>query len=266
LFLASRKKNRAAERVKLNCQVTLISRRHEFSAISEDVSEGGFSFDSGFPWYFEPGEHLDITLSDGAFSCRMVGSIAHVSSIPDGWRYAVTFSGMTEASKSQLYLLLYDREPPLDPQLQGTASVFSVIAENLGRDRRATLTHERLLPRIAINLSFTDEEWGRVLIEDFNYQSVRLRFVDIRETPEQVTLPLPEGRTLHCELSRNLLDARRGVVNQGLYSIEDYQDLIADPACYQLIEQWMLSAREHAAAQQAIESMRTHFFSEQDWV
>ncbi|MDR1422610.1 MAG: glycosyltransferase [Coriobacteriales bacterium] len=266
LFLASRKQHRSSERIKLACRCTIISRHYDFTATTDDVSESGLSFISNFPWYFAPGERLDLVLSEGRYHCRMLASVVHVSSVDGGWRYALGFTGMTEATRQQLYLLLYDRHPISNPELQGAASVLSVIAENMGRNRRETLTHERLLPRLVLNLEFADEKWGTVLLEDFNYQSVRLRFQDLRETPEHIDLPLPDGGKLLCSLSRNLLDARRGVANEGLYVVDTPEILLDDPVCGAMIGEWMQRARQRAAELAEAARKRATYFTELDWL
>lgn len=198
-FMLSRPVYRMSERFSVRLPVQIWADGRKYQAVTQDISDGGFSFTAEEALYFKPDETYRAVIKGEAFDAQVEIRVMQVREKGHIWYYGVTAVPVDAENKSRYFRIIYDREPTLPKYITGSLSVFDDIYENIHRRLRAEAASKRKLPRIYAEGEAETEEIGRVEVKDFNYEYTALRFGDFpKDKIENLTLVIGNGVTIRC--------------------------------------------------------------------
>ena len=245
-FMMGRRNERMSESMTVDLPVRVDFEHKSYDARVVDVSEGGFAFvheGAIYLPYDEDNEAL-YTITDRDYKAVLKGRIATVKSIEDKgrrtrWKYSVAIMDMDEKNTAQYDQIIYDREHTLPKTLSKRSSYIGDIINNI--EKRVSgyqVSNTRHMPRIAADEETVAEDGTRVLIRDFSFEYVKLKFPDITDDkskgrkkllPERLVLFPGESYEMHCVFSGT---------DRNIYKVENYQELLETEAWKPKVEQW----------------------------
>lgn len=210
LFMTGRVDYRSSERFYAEIPIEFKTCGKEVTALTCDISEGGFAFLTDFPEFFDRSHKF--VLRDGKWEATVSGTVVHVTKKDNQWKYSVKLDEMSQDDREAYFEIVYDREPTLASEIKSTA------AKDLGvfiyRKQASTVESHRELPRIELNQTFRTLDGKEITVVDYNYH-----YVALKETPAQDELDVKFGTQI-LHLSR-----AKDVSARVLYEIRNWEEI-----------------------------------------
>jgi len=239
-FMMGRKAYRMSERFEAEIPVRLIYRGKQFSAVTKNISEGGFLFQLEHPAYLPDDESLDFTLRSDQYRADVKGRIVYINSSGNHWLYHVQLDPVTDEQNLREYLqLVYDRTHSLPKSMNIWVTAFDDIVNNASMRLEKQRSEMRALPRIQLDRFVRFEEGVSGTLVDFNFKYALIR--GMSEQVDQLTLVPRSGIRIQLENTKKPLTTP-GVV---LYAVTNWEELSASRAFQTLLEDWIF---EHEQA------------------
>lgn len=233
-FMLGREPMRNSERFIAEIDVKLSSDTQCIQTKTLDISEGGFSIRSPYPFYFDPEKTLDVQLQEKRWVAQMKANIVSVREIAGGWQYAYRFVDVSRQEMDHLYSILYNREPSLPTKLPDHVSTFEDLSLNVQRRFAKNTSFNRKLARIRIHETFFDDTLTNVELRDFNYEYMLVHGTD----RPKIELDLEGGLVLKGEFSRE-----QGSFGS-LYKVTNAQELRDLPQFQAKITAWIAKEKK----------------------
>ena len=215
LFMFGRTDYRQSQRFIARIPVKIRTSSHTFTGETLDISEGGMAVELTNPEYIPYDQHFQITLADQNNTAQVNTVVTHVKQSDAGWIYSLKIIGADRENKLAYFQIVYGREHTLAKEIR--SGFWKDVRSALGGRARRRLGSNRRLPRIPMNVTVSSSK-GPVLMEDFNYEYLR-----IRRAPDQSTSPTEI--TLPCDLVLSCMPVAN---NPGLYRVENWRSIAGD--------------------------------------
>lgn len=217
--------------VKLNC---LIDKEYEWTAVTQDISEGGFSFVMTHPVYLPPEEELTAYLETAEYYAVCQAVIVQVSEVKEGYKYACQITQIEEEDYKQLLGILHDRVPPLTMQVDTEHGFVDDLRTNFKKRREQTIPLHRKLPRIKMEEQVILPSSSDILtITSFNFRYITLTSESGVMNKDLKELTVQEGLTFVLKFSREFVQEESLA---GLYEIVNYKELLDSD----IMNQWIM--------------------------
>ncbi len=244
-FMTGRNNERMTERLEVRLPIEAKYEDRIFEGTVVDISEGGFAFvlnEAVFLPYKE-GEDAEFTIRDRDYKAVVTGRIATVKELKDAdsnkWKYCICIVGMDEENKEQYSQIIFDREHTLPKIMSRRSSYLGDVMKNIEmRTGQTRVSSSRHTPRIRANETVTLEDGQEVLVEDFSFEYVRLKFLSENgkdSGPSLFNLP-PRVVLFPTEIYR-MVCVPSGF-NQNIYRIENFRELERTNAWGGKINEW----------------------------
>ncbi len=240
-FMIGRKNERMTERFSVNLPVEIHFNDKVYQGTVLDISEGGFSFclDDAVYLPYNDVETAEFYIQDREYYAKVYGRIATVKKMEreKNWKYCVSVIEMDDKNKEEYMQIIYDREHTLPKVLSKQSSYFGDISVNLIRRVQNTESSKRKIARLEVKETCTLEDGSEVLLENYNFEFVRL--LAIREgaiLPDKLTLYPNSKYEMHCEKS---------LVNPNIYKITNWKELENNAEFSQKVKAWGKNEKRH---------------------
>lgn len=233
-FMMGRKAYRTSERFEAEIPVKLCYRGKEFSAMTKNISEGGFLFTLEHPAYLPDDEPLDFSVCNEQYCANVRGKIVYINSAGNKWLYHVQLvPGMSEQDTREYLQLVYDRQHSLPKSMNIWVTAFDDLVNNASQRLERQRSEMRALPRIQLERSVRFEEGVSGILVDFNFKYALVR--GLSERADTLTLAPRNGVRIQLENTKKSLSTP-GVT---LYSVTNWEELASSKAFQTLLEDWI---------------------------
>jgi cellulose synthase (UDP-forming) len=199
-----------------------------------DLSETGLAVVSDRPFYLPQDGDFSIRLRDREYESALRGELTHVILREKQWKYCIRITDMDEANRRAYMQMVFDRDHSLPKTIAPSVGMYEDFAANINK-RSTPLKHSmRRLPRIPVNRPLTGAEGDGILV-DFNYRYATLRFRSPAAATEDKDILPGFGLTVRLR-KMPAADAEGPDV---LYRVENWRELMRDPAFDQLLDMWL---------------------------
>ncbi len=233
-FMMGRKAYRASERFLADIPVRLTYRDKPISAVTKNISEGGFLFLLKHPTYLPDDETLDFTLHSDRYCAEVKGRIVYINSSGNQWLYHVKLEpDMNENNRREYLQLVYDRPHSLPKSMNVWVTAFDDIVNNASLRLEKQHSEMRALPRIQLERFVRFEEGVSGTIVDFNFKFMLVR--GLSEVVDHLTLVPRNGIRIE------LVNTKKSLITSGvtLYSVTNWEELVGSKAFQTLLEDWI---------------------------
>ncbi len=233
-FMLGRKAYRVSERFEADIPLRLTYCGKTYSAVTKNISEGGFLFMLEHPAYLPDDETLAFTLRSDKYRADVKGRIVYINSSGNQWLYHVRLEpDMREKTRRDYLQLVYDRPHSLPKSLNIWVTAFDDIVNNASMRMEKQRSEMRALPRIHLERFVRFEEDVSGTLVDFNFKYVLIR--NLSENAERLTL---QPKSDICIL---LEDTKKPMTTPGvaLYSVTNWEELAGCKAFQTLLEDWI---------------------------
>jgi cellulose synthase (UDP-forming) len=241
-FMMGRKAYRASERFFAEIPVTFSYHGKKFSAVTKNISEGGFLFELKHPVYLPEDAPLEFTLKSEQYKANVRGKILYINNMGESWLYHVQLvPGMTELDTREYLQLVYDRQHSLPKSMNIWVTAFDDIVNNASQRLENKHSETRALPRIELNRVVRFEEGISATMLDFNFKFVLLR--NLSQIADRLTLIPCNGIRIELE------HMKKSMITPGvtLYRVVNWEELAFEKAFQKLLEDWILERRNGTA-------------------
>lgn len=232
-FIFGRQHHRRFERFKAKIDCLISYNDYIIRTKTVDIAENGISIDLSFPEYIPPDKTIAIRLETNRYCTSWTGKIANVMGIRGKWRYGFELTDITDQNKREMMQIVYDREPSLVKEIDAGLSAVDDIMVNIWNRAGHDVMYSRKLPRVEIFHFVTVSGGEKLLLRDFNYQYITIKFSH-KNPPEHLTWE-ESGIQFHCALADQ--NAKFGVC----YRIENASEIVQNLAFRSLLKSWMCS-------------------------
>lgn len=233
-FMMGRKAYRASERFVADIPVRLTYRGKPFSAVTKNISEGGFLFMLEHPAFLPDDEALDFTLRSDKYRADVKGRIVYINSAGNQWLYHVQLEpGMSDENHREYLQLVYDRQHSLPKSMNVWVTAFDDIVNNASMRLEKQHSEMRALPRIQLERFVRFEEGVSGTLVDFNFKFMLVR--GLSENADRLTLLPRSGIRVLLENTKKPMTTP-GVA---LYRVANWEELAASRAFQTLLEDWI---------------------------
>lgn len=228
-FMRGRVNFRREERLLVKAQVSikLPESGRLLSAETTDLSESGMALVLDFPEYIPYDTDVSMRIEDSGFEADFFGRVTHVAQAGNQWKYSIKITEIEEMQHREYLQLLYDRHHTL-PIIITSNAIHDVKANLRGRKSSLTSSNRRL-PRMPMNQTVSLKDGGTAILEDFNYEFLRLSASNA--LPDMVTIVLGDDTQLHC--------ARVKGTQKPLYRVENWQEISTSAELRTVIVGWL---------------------------
>jgi cellulose synthase (UDP-forming) len=233
-FMLGRSNFRMAERFEAVLPVEIECGGRVLRGNTQDVSETGLSVSLDRPAYVPHDGTFRIRLRDREYLSELQGELTHVIERENRWKYCVRIVEMAEADRRAYMQMVFDREHSLPKTMAPSVGLYDNFAANINQRAAPLRQSMRKLPRIRVNRSPANATNGEILV-DFNYRFATIRF----RSPEDATASkeIALGFGLTARLRKANAPSETGP--DLLYIVENWRDLIQDPAIDRLLDAWI---------------------------
>ena len=236
-FMLGRKNERMTERFYVNLPLEVHYEGKVYQGDVVDISEGGFAFYLEDAVYLphDEEEEAEFFIHYNEYYAKVKGRIVTVinTSGKGQWKYCVSVSEMDDENKQEYLQIIYDREHTLPKTLSKKSSYFGDIALNLAKRNQALESSKRQTARIMVNETTELEDGTKVLIENYNFEYVRLSVAEGEGLPDELILFPETSYEMQCE---------RSMVNPAVYEILNRKELANSDDFVKLVNSWSKNA------------------------
>jgi len=170
------------------------------------------------------------------YYAKVTGHIVTVKKAAAGkWKYCVVVSEMDEKNRQEYLQIIYDREHTLPKKLSKNSSYFGDIVKNLSKRTEVAESSRRQTARIMVNETCELNDGNKVLLENYNFEFVRLSAVGEGSLPAKLTLFPGSAYELYCEQSD---------INPNVYAITNWEALVDNKEFMKVVKEWSSNAKE----------------------
>ncbi|MDR1574330.1 MAG: glycosyltransferase [Clostridiales Family XIII bacterium] len=232
-FMLGRPNFRMAERFDANLSAEIECAGRVLRGETCDVSETGLSVALDRPVYVSYDETFLVRLQDREYRCEMRGELTHVIRQEKRWKYCVRITAMDEVDRRAYMQMVFDRDHSLPKTMTPSVGLYDDFAVNINKRGAPLRQSMRRLPRISVNRPPEGAANGEMLM-DFNYRYVTLRLKSLMDADDNKEIALGFGLTARLRKAH----APDAAGSEVLYSVENWRELIADPAFDRLLDAW----------------------------
>ena len=245
-FMMGRKAYRTSERFEAEIPVRMTYQGKPFSAVTKNISEGGFLFQLEHPAYLPDDEALDFTLHSEKYRADVKGRIVYINSSGNHWLYHVQLDpGMDEQNLREYLQLVYDRTHSLPKSMNIWVTAFDDIVNNASMRLEKQRSEMRALPRIQLDRFVRFEEGVSGTLVDFNFKFALIR--GLSEPMDHLTLIPRSGIRILLENTKRSM-ATPGVA---LYAVTNWEELSSSRAFQMLLEDWIFEQTQGSKPRRA---------------
>jgi cellulose synthase (UDP-forming) len=197
-----------------------------------DLSETGLSVVLNRPAYVPHDGVFSIRLRDRDYRSELQGELTHVVQRQKQWKYCIHIEGMEEPDRRAYMQMVFDRDHSLPKTMKAAAGMYNDFAENINKRSAPLRQSMRKLPRIFVNRPLAN---AAETLVDFNYHYATIRFRSPEDATENKEISPGFGLTIRLRRMRAAESDGREV----LYSIENWRELIRNPAFDRLLDDWL---------------------------
>ncbi len=237
-FMIGRKSERLTERFSVNLPVEVQYEGKVYHGNVVDISEGGLALELDDAIYlpYKEGKEADFYIQYNEYYAKVTGHIVTVKKAAAGkWKYCVVVSEMDEKNRQEYLQIIYDREHTLPKKLSKNSSYFGDIVKNLSKRTEVAESSRRQTARIMVNETCELNDGNKVLLENYNFEFVRLSAVGEGSLPEKLTLFPGSAYELYCEQSD---------INPNVYAITNWEALVDNKEFMKVVKEWSSNAKE----------------------
>jgi cellulose synthase (UDP-forming) len=233
-FMLGRPNFRMAERFEAVLPAEIETDGRVLRGETRDLSETGLSAALDRPVYIAPDGDFRVRLRDRDYNCELQGELTHVVHEKNQWKYCIHITGAQESDRRAYLQMVFDREHSLPKTMTPAVGLYDDFAANINKRSAPLRQSVRKLPRVVVNRPLTGAGPGAILV-DFNYRCVTLRFRSPADAAESKEIYLGFGLTARLRKAgaANTADA------EVLYDIENWSELLRDPALERLLDAWI---------------------------
>ena len=245
-FMMGRKAYRSSERFEAEIPVRMTYQGKPFSAVTKNISEGGFLFQLEHPAYLPDDEALEFTLRSEKYRADVKGRIVYINSSGNHWLYHVQLEpGMDEQNLREYLQLVYDRTHSLPKSMNIWVTAFDDIVNNASMRLEKQRSEMRALPRIQLDRFVRFEEGVSGTLVDFNFKFALVR--GLSEPMDHLTLIPRSGIRILLENTKKPMTTP-GVV---LYAVTNWEELSSSRAFQTLLEDWIFEQTQGSKPRRA---------------
>lgn len=234
-FLLGRKIMRNAERIKIHEKISCKESGLECTGVTNDLSEGGISFDLDFYMYFPLDSYIELEIETNRYKSKFIGEILICEKINNTgkYRYRCMIKEMDDYNKRQYFQIMHDREIEVTNELNTWVTTIDGIILNAHKRIEIIDQEKRKMPRIEINKRIILDNKIEALLVNFNYQYILLS--DISGTIENdiVYSFILENKFNICIKREDGMDK-----SKNLFRIINYKELVKDKYFINLINKY----------------------------
>ncbi|MDR1573024.1 MAG: glycosyltransferase [Clostridiales Family XIII bacterium] len=205
---------------------------------TRDLSETGLAVALDRPVYLPADETFLIRLRDGEYLSELSGELTHVVQQGKQWKYCVHITHAEEADRRAYMQMVFDREHSLPKTMTSSSGLYDDFAANINKRGAPLRQSMRKLPRVYVNRPIKGAAKGETLV-DFNYRYATLRLNSPEDATETKDIGLGFGLTARLRKAR--ADGAAG--SEVLYAVENWSELIREPAFDHLLDAWLREDR-----------------------
>lgn len=231
-FMMGRRNVRMTERFETDFPLEILYDGKSYQGTVIDISEGGFAFTLEDAVYlsYRKEDKVKFCLRYHEYCAKVYGHIVSVSSIKGGnmWKYSVMVSEMDHKNKSEYMQIIFDRVHTMPKKLKNS-SYFKDISANLFGRKNTPQASQRKMARIQVNCPCELEDGRKVVLENYNFEYVRLSFPETMEHPDKLTLFSKTDYAMRC---------KKSAVNSSVYEVENREELKENKAFELQVRKW----------------------------
>lgn len=234
LFFIGRPLHRKDERFMSHNKIVVRDADQEYVLVTKDVSEGGLSFLSPTPLYFEEDRQLEFVVTRLQYEARMKGRVVRVAEEDDQWVFGVQLEELSEADYNQYLQIIYDGFNKNLPQSRDPlTTTLDCLLDNI--DRRVNQTRTQLAASKFATLSLNQEvriRWYHATVRSFNYHTMTI--VGPRNMPDEDIFVHIDDVPFHLTL------ITKQAKNRYVYQVENLADIIHTQSFRLLLQRWAI--------------------------
>lgn len=231
-FIFGRQHHRQDERFNAEVDCLISYDNHIIRTKTKNISEKGISIVLDFPEYISPGEDVSIKLATDRYETCWSGRVANVINVKGKWQYGFEMTKITEENKQEMDQIVYDRDPSLPKEIDAGLSTVDDIMINIWRRADFSDYFSRRLPRLELRNFVKTSDGKKLLLRDFNYEYLTIRFLHGEEIPEKLVL-LENNIQLKCSLKDK--SSRFGAC----YRIDNSEEIIQNVDFRNVLKSWI---------------------------
>lgn len=224
-FVAGRKNFRTNDRFKAVLPVVIRYNGKEYAGETVDISDNGLAVSIGEPVFVKDNDLVELQVSSKELTATMKCRVAHVQERDGKWKYGLSIEEIEEDQKREYFQIVFDRHHSMNDEMGFTVGPVDDIYVNVRRRLNGTQNSYRKQPRIVVEESFPTTEGKTVKIIDINNQYVKVDGT----YGEAMRLLLAPQIHLNC---------KKTDIRDGLYQIENYEQLMNNQVYMNLVAQW----------------------------
>lgn len=228
LFFAwERTSHRESERFFIETKMKLKFEGQTKEMRTYDISEGGASCLSDFPYYIPPDTLFTVQIEDEKerYQYQTNAILLLVQSKKSEWRYHLQFE--KKKDKSSLYGILYDREAPFPEEVSKKSGYYKDIWNNIQKRKKKRKTTYQKFPLVKLRQEVKREGGKSAVIKKFDYRYIWLKK---GEDAKEVKLKITDKKELIARKDK-----------KGVYEVVNYREFIYNREFLEILKGWIKS-------------------------
>ncbi len=211
-FILGRVRYREDERYIANVDCNLEQGTFKKKTVTEDISEGGFSFMLDSPEYLNPRETLEakFNMKAGKFTykCTLEAKVVRVSKEKDKWRYSckIDYKSLKGDKLDNWNAIVHDRIPTFPQAIGSHLGFYEDIEVNIKRRLQSSESYARKTARVDLDETIFINDDIKVNLLNFNYEYILVKNRDSRTLPINGEIKISNNIILELKLVRDLKD------------------------------------------------------------
>ena len=231
-FIYGRRHHRQFERFNAEVDCLISYGDRIIRTKTTNISERGISVALNFPEYISPEEDVLIRLATERYETSWSGRVVNVIHVKDKWRYGFEMTEISEENKREMFQIVYDRDPSLPKEIDAGLSTVDDIMINIWRRTDGNEYFSRRLPRVELFNFVKASDGKKLLLRDFNYEFLTIRFLRSDKVPEKLVL-LDNNIQINCSLQDK--NSRFGAC----YRIDNSEEIARNLEFRNVLRSWM---------------------------
>ncbi|MBP3339964.1 MAG: glycosyltransferase [Lachnospiraceae bacterium] len=239
-FMLGRKSERMTERFQVSLPIEVRNGENVYDGTMVDISENGLAFilDSAVYFPYNEEDRIECSIKYNEYFATVLGKIVTVKKESNRgyWKYCLSVNEMDEETKKEYFQIIYDRVHTLPKKLSLNSSYFGDIAKNVARRTETGEASRRHTARIVVNEKFETESGQTVIVENFNFEFVRLSALEGEELPDRLTLFSGTDYEMKCEV--HYKETR-------IFAINNWKELVENIEFLKIVDKWNRGSRRN---------------------
>lgn len=224
-FVWERISYRQSERFFIETELNLKFEGQKREMKTYDISEGGTSFFSDFPYYIPENDIFLICIQDERkkYHYQTQASLVLIESKKNSWKYHLQFKD--DDDEFSLYGILYDREAPFPEEVSDKSGYYRDVWNNIEKRKKNKKQLYQKLPLIELKQELEREGKEKVIIRKFNYRCI---WLEKKEDAEEINIKITEEKVFAAKKEK-----------EERYQVTNYREFIYDSEFWTILKEWM---------------------------